>query len=362
MGERLKYTAVKAKQSARHKVLTFAARAQDVLRFAVIDRVGRSKEGTLSGFQRPQIASHINEIRDYLAQDDAVLPNPIVVAFVEGVEVKEIDDYVSEITIDLTSGPPGSIVDGQQRITAIAGLAEKNFEIFVSALVCNDYDELRRQFVLINNTRPLPKALIYELLPTVQGLPLRLQSRTLASSLTARLNYDDASSLKSQIFQHTNPVGIIRDTSIQRVIMNSVSDGALREFGVSEEGVERGFSMISNFYKAVQETFPEDWENQTPRTSRLVHGAGVVALGYVMEALHARDGSFDVKSFKAGLVPLVGVTSWRDGYWEFGPNDRRAWDSIQNISRDIMQLAHHLVGIVKRRSMKVQAKRAVAAG
>lgn len=362
MGERLKYTAVKARQSARHKVLTFAARAQDVLRFAVIDRVGRSKEGRLSGFQRPQIAAHINEIRDYLAHEDAVLPNPIVVAFVEGVEIKEINDRVSEITIDLTSGPPGSIVDGQQRITAIAGLPEKNFEIFVSALVCNDYDELRRQFVLINNTRPLPKALIYELLPTVQGLPTRLGSRTMAASLTARLNYDDASSLKSQIFQHTNPVGVIRDTSIQRVIMNSVSDGALREFGPSEYGVERGFSLISNFYAAVQATFPDDWNKQTPRTSRLVHGAGIVALGYVMEVLYARDGAFDIKSFQAGLAPLVGVTAWRDGYWEFGSNERRAWDSIQNISRDIMQLAHHLVGIVKRVPLKAPSKRAVAAG
>lgn len=358
MSERLKYTAIMAKQSTQHKVLSFAAKAKDVLRFAVIDRVGRSKEGQLSGFQRPQIASHINEIRDYLRQDNAVLPNPIVVAFVDGVEIKEINDQVSEITIDLTSGPPGSIVDGQQRITAIAGLPDKDFEIFVSVLVCSDYDELRRQFVLINNTRPLPKALIYELLPTVKGLPSRLESRSMAASLTARLNYDEASSLKGQIFQHTNPAGFIRDTSIQRVIMNSLSDGALREFGTGEEGVERGFLFISNYYAAVQATFPDDWKEQTPRTSRLVHGAGIVGLGYVMEVLHARDGACDIKSFQKGLIPLVGVSAWRDGYWEFGPNDRRSWDSIQNVSRDIMQLAHHLVGIVKRSSTKVRSKKA----
>ena len=361
MGERLIYTAVKAKQSAQHKVVTFAAKASDVLRFAVIDRVGRSKEGRLSGFQRPQIANHINEIRDYLSQEDAVLPNPIVVAFVDGVDVRDIDDKVAEIAIDLTDGPPGSIVDGQQRITAIAGLPEKDFEIFVSALICKNQEELRRQFVLINNTRPLPKALIYELLPMVDGLPSRLGSRTLAASLTVRLNYEEASSLKGQIFQHTNPVGVIRDTAIQRVIMNSVSDGALREFGSSEDGLDRGFSLISNFYGAVQQTFPEDWKEQSPRTSRLVHGAGIVALGYVMEAIHARDGAIEVESFKTGLSPLVGLTAWRDGHWEFGPSERRSWDSIQNLSRDIMQLAHHLVGIVKRRPQKSTANKAVDA-
>jgi len=36
-------------------------------------------------FQRPQIASHICEIKDYLEHDDAVLPNPIVIAFTSGV-------------------------------------------------------------------------------------------------------------------------------------------------------------------------------------------------------------------------------------------------------------------------------------
>ena len=65
----------------------------------------------------------------------------------------------------------------------------RTFEVFVSALICADESELRRQFVLINNTRPLPKSLIYELLPTVDGLP-RGFNRAFAAELTARLNYD----------------------------------------------------------------------------------------------------------------------------------------------------------------------------
>ena len=53
-------------------------------------------------------------------------------------------------------------------------------------MVCADEAELRRQFVLINNTRPLPKSLIYELLPGVDGLPSRLSNRAFAAELTAR--------------------------------------------------------------------------------------------------------------------------------------------------------------------------------
>ena len=37
------------------------------------------------------------------------------------------------------------------------------------------------------------------------------------------------SSLKGQISQHTNPVGMISDNAIQKVFLNSLSDGVMRE-------------------------------------------------------------------------------------------------------------------------------------
>ena len=76
------FSAVYAKQSALHDVMTFTASAADILSFASIDRAGRDSNGSLSGFQRPQIAGHIRSIRDYLEQDDAVLPNPGVRCFI----------------------------------------------------------------------------------------------------------------------------------------------------------------------------------------------------------------------------------------------------------------------------------------
>ena len=105
---------VLAKQSASHQVISIAARASEVLKFARIDRAGRTKEGALSGFQRPQIASHISEIREYLRTDDAVLPNPIVVAFVGNVVVKPQTGSIVEITIRSFEGveAPGFVVDG----------------------------------------------------------------------------------------------------------------------------------------------------------------------------------------------------------------------------------------------------------
>jgi DGQHR domain-containing protein len=346
------FLGVRAKQSTTHEVISIAARASEVLKFSKIDRAGRTKEGALTGFQRPQIASHISEIRDYLRTDDAVLPNPIVVAFVGNVEVKPLSGKLVELTIctEDAEDAPGFVVDGQQRLTALSGLPDKDFEVFVSVLVCQDVEELRRQFVLINSTRPLPKALIYELLPGVKGLPKRLTSRSFAATLTERLNFDCDSSLRGMIFQHTNPAGVIRDTALQKVIMQSMSDGAIREYP-SEEQFGRGFHLISEFFAGVQETFPDEWTGHNAKTSRLIHGAGIVAMGFVMETIAARYGASSAADFAEGLKLLKGRTAWTSGCWQFSDTERVPWNAVENTPRQIMALAQHLVGIVRRPSI-----------
>lgn len=343
----LTFTAIRAVQSDEHFVMCFTATAAEIWSFATIERIARDGEGHLSGFQRPQIASHIQEIKDYLKREDAVLPNPIVVAFTDNVTVKHVSDDVVQVTINTQNGPPGLVVDGQQRLSALSLLPEKHFKVFVSALLCKTDAELRRQFVLINNTKPLPKSLIYELLPTVEGLPHRFSSRSFAADLASRLNYDSSSSLKGLIHQHTNPSGIISDTAIQKVIMNSIHDGILREFMRNPDGPDKSFCLISDYYRAVSLVFREAWSGHKPKNSRLVHGAGIVAMGYVMEVLALSQGARTWEDFQKGLAPLVEKTAWIEGTWDFAPGDQRAWNSIQNTPADIMTLAHYLMRLMR---------------
>lgn len=345
------------RQSAALPVFSFAAKARDVARFARIERAGRDGEGHLRGFQRPQIAGHIHEIRDYLEKPGAILPNPIVIGFTGSatIEAGEPSDEgharTGWLTIDVSEGPPGWVVDGQQRFTALREIGEadgRDFEVLVSGFVCANVNELQKQFILINNTRPLPKALVYELLPQVEDLPRRMSNRSQAALLTEALNYRSGSSLKRLIRQQTNPGGVIRDTVLQRVIMTSISDGALRLYA-SEDALllDKGYALISEFFHAVQHVFRSDWEGHTPKTSRLVHGAGITAMGYVMESLHSATGCDGREAFAAGLRSLAGRTAWTSGEWDFGP-ERRRWNGLQNVPTDIKQLAHHLVQALKR--------------
>lgn len=342
--EPMTYLAVCAQQSSEHTVLSFAASAADVLRFASIEGISRDALGNLTGFQRSQVAAHIREIRDYLEKPNSVLPNPIVVAFIDRAAVEEVGNGVVRLSIDMSAGAPGLVVDGQQRLTALAAI-DRDFQIFVSALICPDEAELRRQFVLINNTRPLPKSLIYELLPTVDDLPPRLGRRSVASDLTARLNFENTA-LKGYIKQHTQPEGIIADTLMQKIIMESLNNGVMRELIRSPKGVERCVRLVSNFFEAVKQTWPEAWHGQKPATSRLLHGAGIQALGDVMEVLAQRGGARSVEDFREGLACLKGKTAWTDGDWHIGGEVRR-WNSLQNVNRDIALLKHYLIGFVK---------------
>src|SRR4029079_2978758 len=102
----------------------------------------------------------------------------------------------------------------------------KLVEVLFSGVICPHENELRRQFILINNTRPLPKELIYELLPGIANLPERMSSRSMASALTQRLHFDPHYTLYRQIHLHPKPAGRVANNAIQRVIMASRSHGA----------------------------------------------------------------------------------------------------------------------------------------
>jgi DGQHR domain-containing protein len=384
------FTAVRAQQVPGRTVLAFAAKPSEVLAIAEIERVVRETDGSLKGFQRHQVAGHIKEIRDYLSHDTALLPNAVVLAFIEGVQVQEHANGTATLRVTVKDGEkPGYVVDGQQRLSALAGLYKPDFQVFVTALVCEDYDEMREHFIRINSTRPLPKALIYELLPTVDGLPDRYSSRQFAAKLVAMLNFvedtsvdagaDDSRSdappavsgvseygekppLFERIKQHTNPTGAISDIALQKLIMNSISDGFLRGL-LSEDGPHEkdAYLVINAFFEAVREVFREAWVDMTPKTSRLVHGAGIVAMGFVLELLYSRSAhpierirqrpELLRQEFIDGLRLLEGETAWTSGHWYFSKEDVRAWNGIQNTPTDISLLANHLVNTLRRKLM-----------
>ncbi len=259
---------------------------------------------------------------------------------------------IGTLCIPLNGGEsqkPGWIVDGQQRAAAIREARIDSFPITVTAFITENTQEQREQFILVNSTKPLPKGLIYELLPgTEVRLSSILERKRFPSYLAERLNYDDESPLYKMIKTPTNPLGVIKDNSILKFLENSLSDGALYRFRdpkTRRGDVDRMISLVMNFWHAVSEVFDNAW-NLPPTRSRMMHGAGVVSLGFLMDAISDRIREQVIPSsdaFARDLRPLRDSCRWTSGYWDFGPGAQRKWNEIQNVPKDIQLLSNYLL-------------------
>jgi hypothetical protein len=132
------------------------------------------------------------------------------------------------------------------------------------------------------------------------------------------------------------------------MLENSLSDGALysyRDPATGEGDAEAMLALVRNFWKAAAAVFPDAW-NQPPRRSRLMHGVGVVSMGFLMDAItdrRQRSGGPTINHFADDLLALKPLCRWTNGYWEFGPHDQRKWNGLQNTSRDIQLLTNYLL-------------------
>lgn len=360
-GSELRLPALEIRQGENRRLYSFAVDGKQLQDFAAVSRLRRSDEKSTLGYQRPEVLSHIAEIRNYVESKDALIPNALVVAFDERVRFEPLKGSGNskysrhgELVIPLKKNAdetqkPGWIVDGQQRAAAIREARVGSFPVCVTAFITGDEAQQREQFILVNSTKPLPRSLIYELLPSTQAkLPSLLQKRRFPAKLVERLNYDARSPFFGRIQNPTNPGGTIKDNSILKMIENSLSDGALYRFRDAESGdgdIEKMFTLLTRFWSAVAQTWEREW-NLPPKKSRLTHGAGIVSLGFVMDAIadsDRRSAITEEKRFLQGLSLIASRCRWTDGFWAFGPSQARKWNEIQNTSKDIQLLANYLL-------------------
>lgn len=357
----LRLPALEIRQGKDRRLYTFAVDGKALHSFATISRIRRDEESDVEGYQRPEVRSHIQEIRNYIESENPLIPNALVIAFDETVRFepsgklsKNAPSQSGEIVIPIDPAiedqdKPGWIVDGQQRAAAIRDAKVENFPICVNAFIAKNDREQREQFILVNSTKPLPKGLIYELLPSTDALlPTLLQRRRFPAYLLERLNHDEGSPLKGRIKTPTVGEGVIKDNSILKMIENSLTDGALYRFRdpmTGEGDVESMLVILKRFWGAVAKTFENAW-NESPRNSRLVHGAGIASMGFLMDAITDRyrnEGIPTVEQYRADLEPITKYCSWTHGYWEFSRDTIRKWNEVQNTSKDIDLLANFLL-------------------
>jgi DGQHR domain-containing protein len=361
----LRLPALAIAQGEGRTLYQFAVDGKELDRFATVSRIRRDEESRVQGYQRTESLRHIASIRKYIESDRPMIPNGIVVAFDTRVtftpaQTKSMVAYsqMGEINIpldalDLGGRLPGWIVDGQQRTAAIRDAAVDEFPIPVTAFITDSQSEQREQFILVNSTKPLPKSLIYELLPGTDGLlPPALARRKISAQLLEELNRDPRSPFHWRVQTPTNPDGVIKDNSILRMLDNSIIEGYLYRFRDPNDGsgdLESMAEVVNAFWNAVEFVFPTAW-NAVPRKSRLVHGAGIVSMGFLMDvmAYNLEDtGKLDINGFIGELTKIENQCFWTEGEWELAEGVLRKWNDFQNTSKDLRILSNHLLGLYR---------------
>ena len=359
----IKVPAMEIHQSPGRKLYSFAIDGKQVYQFADVSRIRRSETTELEGYQRPEVLAHIQEIKEYIESDDPMIPNGVVIAFDSRVKFKRVrsagldmgaDTSMGVLEIPVGSDPKrgkvGFIVDGQQRLAAVRGAKIKRFPMLVSAFITDDLRQQTEQFILVNSTKPLPKGLIYELIPhTDARLPSALHRRRLAAFLLERLNHEQGSPLYKLIRTPTAPDGVIKDNSMLKMIDNSLSDGVLYDFRegnqLTDESVAKMLELLQRFWGAVKLTFPDAW-GLKPKDSRLMHGAGIVSIGNLMDHIASQRGQRSKlptqQFFRMRLARVAPECAWTDGEWYFSDDDVRAWNQVQNTRQDVEMLTDFL--------------------
>lgn len=345
-------------------VYLFSLTAGEIFQVAEISRVARGNHSELIGYQRREVRQHVKEITDYLDGDDVLFPNPIIIALPSTVRWKgsrgpNVSDGIAEggaIEIPL-AGPggskPGWIVDGQQRALALSRSRRQDFPVPVNAFIADSVDVQRDQFVRINSTKPLPKSLVTELLPQVGSpLPPRLSASKVPSALCDLLNTKEDSPFQGLIKRSSSSTedrkaAVVTDTSLVEALKESLHQAAgclfqYRNLSSGEMDSIRIWLTLVTYWGAVRDTFPTAW-GKPPTKSRLMHGAGIRAMGKLMDLVMAAidpttAGAAEI--VRADLARLAPHCHWTDGRWE---ELRMDWDEVQNVPRHINELSNYLV-------------------
>lgn len=345
---------------ADNAVYAFFIAGSDLLKIAEISRVHRDAHGSLQGFQRKGIKSHVQAITEFLDQGPVLFPNAITLAISPrarftaargekpGGDVRVSEAGTLRIPLPVDGSRAAWIVDGQQRSIALSQAKDKSFPVPVVAFASEELAVHREQFILVNKAKPLDPRLINELLPEVDAFfPRDLTARKIPSQLIHRLQTSPDSPLRGLIRRVSEDAkgAVVIDSALIKAIRLSIGSalGALAPFKAASEipaDVDGMYRILVAYWSAAKAAFPEAW-GRPATESRLMHSAGIEAMSLLMDRVMSRAApgvDLQAHAYEA-LSRIAPHCRWTAGRWN---ELQRDWNEIQNLPRDIRLLAGYL--------------------
>jgi len=163
---------------------------------------------------------------------------------------------------------------------------------------------------------------------------------------------------RSSVGKAQKKKAVIADASIVKMLEESISQpsGCLfpyRNIATGETDFDGMWAVLVTYWTAVKHTFPNAW-GKPPTQSRLMHGAGLRAMGRLMDRIMP---TIDVRAADAlhraeeELALIAPNCRWTSGTWE---EIGLEFNQIQNVPRHISVLSSVLIrGYMQARNMAV---------
>ena len=270
----------------KHKFFCLTMKASTLWSIVSINKRDSDKD---KGYQRALSTSRVASISKYIKTEHRI-PNSILISFDKSTKVLKGG---TEIKIPLKKDA-GWVIDGQHRLAG-AHESNTNIDVVVIAFIGLKLEEQIEEFVTINKeAKGVPTSLYYDLL---KKLPSQRTDTELAKErsvdLADILKKDEESPFGGRIVVVTSPRrGEISLTNFVRKISPLVSrkNGKFNLYTPNEQ-----VGILDNYFKALENVFPQHFDNQSLFFQTLGFGAIINALPTVFDLSMKNYQTFTVK-------------------------------------------------------------------
>ena len=240
--------------------------------------VSRRIENKVLGYQRSFSNSRIKEIKNYINNEQGVIPNSVLVNLDE-----DKYSYSEDKLLTLNQQDSlGFIIDGQHRVKGCYE-ANPDFEIMVVATLELSIIQQARLFVKINKTQKgVPASLYLDLLPLLEGDiddfdQEGVSSERRATEIATRLNEDEESPLY-QFIRRTGDAGV--GISLNEFVSQAKNYVEPKTGKLAHLGFEQQYKVFEIYFRSLKAVFLEQWED--PQSYMLK----TVAFGGLMQSFY----------------------------------------------------------------------------
>ena len=214
------------------------------------------------GLQRRLSLSRVLSIANEVESGEFTgFPTTVVLAYNSTIDDQVVEKFIKGEPVELHDEMNFTIIDGQHRLAGILSADPsytKNISIPVSLYLNISLSDATKLFAEINGKqKAVSKSLIYDLYENVDSQDYVLEAKLHNICKTLNLPPENFGN-NSPFYRQIKMLGTGKGT-ISQAFFIEYYRSALKKMGLESADTQKLYSIVFNYFRAVQKTFHEDW-------------------------------------------------------------------------------------------------------